>query len=207
MRILVSAFLLATAMTTACAAPTGDDASDTTSEAALSSPRLEKSHVAVELDQKNGDFGVPGQCAVEKATFRITYTNPTLPAGTKITLHAGESYSDQGWIGDGFGWGQWSRGTWGSVRDLPMNDAGGTFTVDTTASSYTKYPAGQYYIGMPDPVTFAPELSFVFRLELPDGTVLWDNRLRQDYWVSGNGPACPSGTTGGFIPRASWGPY
>ncbi len=206
MRLALFALLVAGALASGCAANTGDSSTDST-EAALTSVRLEKSHITVELDQKSGDFGVPGQCGVEKATFRITYDNPTLPAGTKITLHAGESYSDQQWIGDGFGWGQWSKGTWGSVRDLAMNDAGGTFTVDTTASSYTQNPAGQYYLGMPDPVTYAPELAFVFRLELPDGTVLWDNRLRRDYGVSGNGPACPSGTTGGFVPRASWGPF
>ncbi len=197
--------LFLTAMT-GCAANTGDATTDS-SEAALTSVRLEKSRVEVDLDQTNGDFGVPGQCGIEKTTFRIRYRNPTLPAGAKVTLHAGESFSDQQWIGDGFGWGDWRKGTWGSLRDLAMTDSGGTFSVDTNASAYTKNPAGQYYLGMPDPVTFAAELSFVFRIDLPDGTVLWDNRLRQDYWVSGNGPACPDGTTGGFVSRASWGPF
>jgi hypothetical protein len=209
MRTFFSMVLLATlsAACFGCSAPP-DDSTGATSQAALtggSGVKLEKSRIEVLLNQTNS--GTPDNCSVDVATFRVSYENAGFPAGTKVTLHAGESYSDQGWIGDGFGWGQWSKGLWGEIRDLSMEEVGGKFIAETTAKAYTQYYPGQYFWGMPDPTTYAPELVFVFRIEYPDGTVHWDNKLHQDYWVSANGPACPAGTTGGFIFRTGWGPY
>src|SRR5689334_2840147 len=87
-----------------CSVPSGDEQSLGSSQAGLTSTSvlLEKSRIEVFLDQKNTQSG--GECFVDSARFRVTYRNETLPGGTQVSLHAGESYSDQGWTGDGFGW-------------------------------------------------------------------------------------------------------
>jgi hypothetical protein len=87
-----------------------------------------------------------------------------------------------------------------------MKESGGVYSADTTASPLYRYTPGQWYPGQGGPQVFAAELQFVFKLELPDGTVLWDNRLRQDYEAKGDGAGC-SGGTSGFVERASWGPF
>ncbi len=193
----------------ACSGP-APDASEATSasEAAFTTVRLEKSRIEVFLNQVNVTSPVDGACSIRSVRFRITYENPTLPPETKVSLHAGESYADQDHIGDGFGWGDFHERYWGNIRDLAMTPSTRRFSVEASANPYMRVYQ-DWHSGNGDWTSqiYAATLQFVFRLELPDGTVLWDNRLRQDYWVSSNGPACPYGSTGGFVQAATWGPF
>ena len=204
---------IAVASSAGCAAPTSEDAQSSSQSdlsSSSSSVRLEKSHIEVLLDQKNvanSSTDSTEGCFIQSVAFRIRYDNPTLPNGTKLTLHAGETESGQYWVGDGFGYSDWGTPwDWGNVRDLSMSESGGVFSADTTAQPLYRYSPGQSELGQAAPQVFPAELQFVFRLELPDGTVLWDNRLRRDYEVKGNGAGC-SGDTSGFVSRASWGPF
>ncbi len=183
----------------ACSAQTDDTSVDGSEADLTASVKLEKSKVRAFLDQKNTFNST--NCVVESAKFRITYENSTLPVGTTVTLHAGESFSDQEFIGDGFGFGTFHKGTWGSVRDQKMTLSRGVYSAQTTAQPYGEvFPNG-------DGTTHAPEIQFAFMIRLPSGRVLWDNRLNADYIVTGNEPVCVNGSTNGFIARGSWGPF
>jgi hypothetical protein len=185
-----------------CAAPsTAEDSS--ASEAPLSSSEhLEKSRIDVAAKiTKTHD--VSGMCAIDKTHVRITYDNSTLPSGTKITLHIGESRYDQYFIGDGFGWSDGRKVEWMNLRDLPMTATGDTWTVETDVDGYGRIHNNPDLGFVSEPL--GAELQFVFRLELPGGRVVWDDRLHQNYEASMNYKMCP-----GYIdlaPLASWGPF
>ena len=188
----------------ACAAPTGGtENASTSSEAALTEAHLEKSRIQV-FGAKNTQHDNVGQCVIDATKFRVTYDNAALPAGTTITLHVGESGYDQYFIGDGFGWASGQKVWWQNLRDLPMSAGGGaagSWSAELDVNGY-----GRSY-NTPDNdfarEPFAPEIQFVFRLALPDGRVLWDNRLHQNYGAT----AFCSGPGGETVPLASWGPF
>jgi hypothetical protein len=199
---IASVFTLLAPLTfAACAAPTSDGESTSTSaEAALTETHLEKSQVQV-FGAKNTQHDNVGQCVIDATKFRVTYDNATLPAGTKLTLHIGESGYDQYFIGDGFGWASGQKVWWQNARDVAMSAAGSTWTAEIDVNGY-----GRSY-NTPDNdfarEAFAPEIQFVFRLELPDGRVQWDNRLNRNYGAT----AFCSGPGGASVPLASWGPF
>jgi hypothetical protein len=185
-----------------CAAPsTAEDSS--ASEAPLSSSEhLEKSRIEVAAKiTKTHDVG--GMCAIDKTHVRITYDNSTLPPGTKITLHIGESRYDQYFIGDGFGWSDGRKVEWMNIRDLAMTTADGKWNVETDVDGYGRIhnsPDGGW---VSEPL--GAELQVVFRLELPGGRVIWDDRMHRNYEASLNYQMCP-----GYVdlaPLASWGPF
>jgi hypothetical protein len=185
----------------ACAAPTADaDNASTSSEAALTDAHLEKSRIQV-FGAKNTQHDNVGQCVIDATKFRVTYDNAALPAGTTVTLHVGESGYDQSFIGDGFGWGSGRKVWWQNLRDLPMNDSGGAWSAELDVNGYGRsYNTPDNDFGRE---FYAPEIEFVFRIELPDGRVLWDNRLHQNYVAD----AFCSGPGGETVPLASWGPF
>ncbi len=191
-----------------CSSASVDDSTTGINEAAFTSVKLEKSRVEVFLNQTNTKSTIVDECLIESVQFRITYDNPTLPAGTKVSLHAGESHGDQDYIGDGMGYTPYEAHYWTRIRDVAMTPISGSWSVETSAR-----PNGRMFqdwssaFGEWRSEIYGATLQFVFRLELPDGTVFWDNRLRQDYWVNGNGPACPGGSTSGFVSVATWGPF
>ena len=202
--------LFVSASQAACAAPVDEDSTVDTTEAAISSVKLEKSRIEAWLDQKNTTSSVSGECLIESTKFRIVYENPTLPSGTKVTLHVGENAADQQYIGDGFGWGSWREAHWQNVKDLDMPKTGSKHSIEVDGHPYTRFFENWNAWPMPgqwEMQTYGATIQFVFRLQLPDGKVLWDNRLRQDYWVNGNGPGCPGGSTNGFKLQKSWGPF
>jgi len=201
----VTLLLALSLVCSACAAPSSDDqVNDTSSsEAALSSQiKLEKSRIEVLLDQTNA--GPADKCSIVSTKFRVSYENASLPKGTTVVLHAGENFADQQWIGDGFGWGPYRERYWGKTRDLAMTNAGSKWSAETTASPYAQYSSSESGGFV---TQYGASIKFVFKLTLPSGEVVWDNRLGQDYSANGNGPACPGGTTGGFILRSAWGPF
>lgn len=204
--IAAFALVLASFAAAGCSGAPRDDASSTSeSSAALTSaPRLERSHI--EVSAKNQTSNGEGICNVDSAHFRITYTNDTLPAGTKITLHWGHSAFQQEFIGDGFGWSDATYQSWQDPKDVDMQSDGSGFSAELDANAYGRtvrdWSQGWEQwrtIGSP------PEIQFVFRVEMPDGTVAWDNRLNRDYGAAAAGAACPS--LGDYVPLASWGPF
>ena len=186
-----------------CAGPAAGEDAASGSEAALSSSeRLEKSRIDVAAkNTRTHDGG--DLCIIDQSHVRITYDNPTLPPGTKIVLHIGESRYDQYLIGDGFGWSSGRKVEWSNVRDLAMTTDGEKATVETDVDGFARMyngPDGDFRSE-----AFPPEFQFVFRLELPDGRVLWDDRLHQNYEARMSSDACP-----GYIdmaPLSSWGPF
>jgi hypothetical protein len=202
---------LASSVFVACAAPSGGETDSSQANLSSSSVKLEESRIEVYLDQKNSPVE-DAPCSIDSVKFRITYKNPTLPAGATVTLHEGESAGEQEYIGDGFGWTQWSKQTWTQTQDVAMPEAGGTFAAEIPAKPYGKmYQDWSSGIGQWVGMTYPAEIQFVFRVQLPDGTVLWDNRLHQDYWVEGNGTGdgatCGGTSTNGFVFRQGWGPF
>jgi hypothetical protein len=198
---IASVFVLLSGV--ACAAPTGDaDSTSTSSEAALTETHLEKSTIQV-FGAKNTQHDNVGQCVIDATKFRVTYENASLPAGTTITLHIGESGYDQYFIGDGFGWAPGRKVWWQNVRDVAMTTSSGasTWSAELEVNGY-----GRSY-NTPDNdfarEAYAPEIEFVFRLQLPDGRVQWDNRLNRNYGAT----AFCSGPGGATVPLASWGPF
>jgi hypothetical protein len=199
--ILLAAVLAA--FVSGCSAPAEDDDASSESAQALSTSRLERSRI--EVSGKNTTSNGLGECLVSRTVFRITYENETLPAGTKVALHVGQSLWNQDYIGDGFGWSDARKAHWQGARDVEMTQSGAGYRTDVEieASGRSVRDWSQGY----EQWTFRselPEIQFVFRIELPNGRVLWDNRLRQDYGVAANGANCPGS---GFFPITSWGPF
>jgi hypothetical protein len=200
---LLSAALVSVVAFVGCAAPASSEDSSTGSEAALSSSEhLERSRI--EVAAKNTRTHDGGDlCVIDQSHLRISYENATLPAGTKIALHIGESRYDQYFIGDGFGWSDGRKVEWMSVRDLAMTAAGDKWTVETDVDGFARmHNTSDGSFGSE---AFPPEFQFVFRLELPDGREIWDDRLHQNYEARMSSDACP-----GYVdmaPLASWGPF
>jgi hypothetical protein len=185
-----------------CAAAPDDDASGAGAALASSGEHLEKSRIDVSAkNTRTHDGG--DLCVIDQTHVRITYQNPTVPAGTKLVLHVGESRYDQYFIGDGFGWSEGRKVEWMEVRDVAMAASVPGWAVETDVAGYARMyngPDGDFR-----PEAFAPEFQFAFRLELPDGRVLWDDRLHQNYEARMSSDACP-----GYVdlaPLASWGPF
>src|SRR5687768_10864840 len=148
-----------------CASPDVEEDTET-SEAAVTGVKLEKSRIEVWFDQKNEVSSVSGTCFIDSTKFRIVYKNPTLPAGTKVVLHVGESAGYQDYVGDGFGWGSWREAHWQAVRDVNMNASGAKWTTEIDGHPYTQNPT---WPASGESTTYGASIQFVFRLELPSG--------------------------------------
>ena len=186
-------------LTVACSAPVSD-ATSSSNAAVTSSVPLEKSRIDVAARVKTHDDNE--LCAIDSATFRVSYyQNPDLPPGTQLTLHVGHAAYDQSFTGDGFGWTEGREVFWQDVQDLAMSSANGSFSADLDVNGFVKMSNGSD--GSFNSQPFPPEIEFAFKLDLPDGTTLWDNRLNQNY----DATAVCNAAGNNFAPLTSWGPF
>lgn len=203
-RFLSVASVITLLSAVACAAPTADaESTSTSADSALTETHLDKSKIQV-FGAKNTQHDNVGQCVVDATRFRVTYDNASLPSGTTITLHIGESGYDQYFIGDGFGWASGQKVWWQNIRDVAMStsgSSGSTWSAEVDVNGY-----GRSY-NTPDNdfarEFYAPQIELVFRLQLPDGRVQWDDRLHQSYVAE----AFCAGPGSETVPLASWGPF
>lgn len=190
----------------ACGGTARDDGSSGAtgaSEGALTSVALEKSHIEVNVDQTSSKAPGDAECTIRSVTYRISYENPSLPAGTKIVAHVGHTSSTQQYIGDGFGWGEYHTAKWTDPVDLDMKRTGKSYEVEVDGQAYGPYTK-TFDLGFWQSHQEGSAIQFVFRLELPNGQVLWDNRLDQDYEATS-----PSPVDCAHVSRSagSWGPF